>query len=334
MAITPEQKIIRKKGLFSSDIARIMCGHSVSVALDKLGTEDSFDALEDLAEIRLGKYTEPFILDAYDNLKGCKVERSLDTIYHPEIPFIGVHLDARYSPKRNVEAKTCGGYNIHLYGEPGTDLVPDYNLWQAHAGMACTGAMETEIAVCFLNLEATRSIILGEPPPVFIYRVERDYVLEDAMIKKVSHVWDCIQRGETPEPENLSDLKLIYSRASDHEVTATPEIYTKWVILSQLKALEKEVGELIEKQAFDIQKYMKDAAGLRVPDEGMNSITASMELRAKGGQLLATWKNDSDSERLDIKTLRDEQEEIYKHYLVPRPGPRKFLLKKDKKEKG
>jgi len=314
--ITPEQKQKRKSGLFSSDIARIMCGYSVQVALDKLGVSDFSDELEDLAEIRLGKIVEPFILDGYDARYGCKVERSLDTIMHPDIPWMGVHLDAR-RPVKNVEAKSAGSYNIPLWGKPGTDKVPDYVLWQGHVGMACTNAMSVDVAVCFLTLEATRSIILQEPPHVFVYTIERDYVLEEAMVRKARMVWDHIQRGETPPPENPAEVKLIYSRASNKAVEADQDTILAHRLLLGLKADKKMLEEDIERKNFTLQSYMKDAA----------------ELRDANGALLATWKNDADGVKFDLKKFEEEQPILFAQYLIPRPGPRKFLPKEVKKKR-
>lgn len=322
--ITPEQKALRQKGLFSSDIARIMCGYSVSVALEKLGVQDYSEELEDLAEIRLGKITEPIILDAYDNTFGCQVVRSPDTIMHPEYEWMGVHLDA-FRPQKNVEAKTAGVYNIPLWGKPGTDKVPDYVLWQGHVGMACTNVMSVDIAVCFLTLEATRNIILSltstadikELPPIYIYTIERDYVLEKALIDRSKAVWQYIQRGETPPPENLADIKLIYTRAIDKFVVAGDDQIADYNRLMELRSLDKELQTEIDSQKFKLQSFMQDAAELKDPN----------------GNTLATWKNDSDGVKVDLGRLENKWPQAYKDCLVPRVGSRKFLPKEVKKKK-
>lgn len=316
--ITQEQRLARKKGLFSSDIARIMCGHSVSVAQDKLGLADYSEELEDLAEIRIGKLVEPFILAAYENLYGCELTKSPDTIMHPSIPWMGVHLDAlRPAKAKNIEAKTAGVYNIPLWGKPGTDNVPEYVLWQGHAGMACTNAMSVDIPVCFITMEAMRDIILHESPPIHIYTVERDYVLEAALIKKSQMVWDCIQKGETPPPENLAEVKLIYARAVEEYVIADANILASYERLIKAVADRKLAEDEIDKEKFILQSYMGEAAELRDANEA----------------LLATWRNDSDGLQLDKKKLEEEQPAIFKKYLIPRPGPRKFLPKEKKKKK-
>lgn len=314
--ITPEERLERKGGLYSSDIARIMCGYSVSVALDKLGVADYSEELDDLAEIRIGKQVEPFILDAYDKQFGCKVERSLTQIMHPEIPWMGVHLDAR-RPGRNVEAKSAGVYNIHLWGKPGSDDVPPYVLWQAHVGMACTNAMVADIAVCFITLEATRNIILGEPPPIFMYHVERDYVLEAAMIKKATMVRECIERGETPPPENSAEVKLIYARAAAKSIDADAPTIAAHRKLLALNADMKALGEDVERQKFIIQTYMKEAAELRDPN----------------GALLVTWKNDADGLWFNRDKFEEEQQAMFNRYLEPKSGSRRFLPKEVKKKR-
>lgn len=319
MALTDLQKKRRKTGLYSSDIARIMSGYAVEVAHEKLGLSNYSDELDDLAEIRLGKHCEPLILDAYDKQFGVKVRRNIDTIMHPKIPWMGVHLDADL-PTKNVEAKTAGAYNIHLFGNPGTDQVPDYHLWQAHAGMACTEKMSVDIAVCFLTLNATRSIILKEPPPIHLYTVERDYVLEDALIKKSTYVHDCIEQGITPEPESLSDIKLIYSRADvDKVVQATPEIYGIWLDLQSDSVELAALKIKIDRYKFQLQKFMETAA--------------AMEL-SQGGRILATWKNDSDGVQFDKEKFEEENPALFNKYLIPKSGVRKFLPKLKEKKNG
>lgn len=314
--ITPEEKLERKSGLYSSDIARIMCGYSVSVALDKLGVQDYSEELDDLAEIRIGKQVEPFILDAYDKNFGCQVERSPKAIMHPEIPWMGVHLDAR-RPGRNVEAKSAGVYNIPLWGKPGSDKVPDYVLWQGHVGMACTNAMAVDIAVCFITLEATRSIILQEAPPIFIYQVERDYVLEAAMVKKATMVRDHIQQGETPPPENPAEVKLIYARAEAKSIEADAPTIAAHRRLLALGVDAKEIVESIDREKFIIQSYMRDASELRDPN----------------GALLVTWKNDADGLWFNKDKFIEEQPEVFNKYLEPKAGSRRFLPKEIKKRK-
>jgi len=317
MAITPEEREARKSGLGSSDIARIMCGHSVDVALEKLASEDDdYESvnLDDAWEIRIGKIAEPLILSAYEKRMGCELEKSPPRVTHPEYPYIFCHLDSRWPGVRTVEAKTCGHYRIGEFGDAGTDQVPDYELWQAHVFNACENTNETDIAVCFVTMEATRALILRERPPIHIYKVQRDFELEAMLIRKATMVWEYIQAGCTPPPENLEDVKRLYRRGVVTKTAqATEELYDHYLNLIDVNDKISDLEKKKRDEQMILQSFMKDAGELRY-----------------GDRLLATWKNDRDGEKLDMETLMNDYEEVYKDCLVPKRGARKFLPKKPK----
>ncbi len=316
MAITPEQREIRKAGLFSSDIARIMTGHGVQVALQKLGhIEDNGDDFEELQEFKIGKLAEPFILDAYEKKMGCTLVRDLDTQMHPDIPWMGCHLDARWT--RNVESKTVRKELRYHWGDGG-DEIPDYPLWQTIVQMSVTGLLVTDVPVCFLTLNNVRSLLAKEEPIITIFQVQRDFELEDYMIKKATHVKNCIDRGITPEPENLDDIKLIYSKAIDPAVQATPEMLEYWHEIVEVKKVLKEYEQKEKDLKFKMQSYMKAADALVLTDNV---------------RPLVTWRNDADGERFEKERFEKEHPVLYKSYLKDKLGARKFLVKIPKEKK-
>jgi hypothetical protein len=48
-----------------------------------------------------------------------------------------------------------------------------------------------------------------------------------------------------------------------------------------------------------------------------------------GGKAVATWKTSKDGSRFDVKRFERDQPEIYRQYLTPTVGTRRFLLKGD-----
>lgn len=320
MSLTPEQQERRKAGLFASDIARIMEGDGVCVALEKLGQREPED-LEEVREVKIGHKAESLIIDAYATLtrSGASIERTVPTLYHPELPWMGCHLDSR-RPDRNIEAKAIGSYNRHLWGNEGTDQVPDYVLWQVQAQMTITGAMVTDIPVCFIGAQSLKHLFLEEPPPITLFYVPRDYELGEALIKKASHVRSCIEQGTTPAPENLQDIKSVYQRAVEKKVEATPELYVVWQKLVADKTLVKELEDQVDESKFKLQEYMKEADALILIQE----LT---------GLELVTWRNDSDGYKFDVKSFEKDHPDLYMQYLKDKPGPRKFLTKDPYKKK-
>lgn len=315
--ITKVEKERRKSGLFSSDIGRIMTGRGVEVALEKLGyldnaEEEETEDWDEKQEWKIGKKAEPLILDAYDEMMGVKVERDIGTIMHPTINWMGCHQDARWT--RNVEAKTVRKEMRHNWGEGG-DQVNPYVLWQTVCQMAVSNTGITDIPVCFLHITNVRFLLAEEKPIINLYQIPRDQVLERYMIKKVTSVWEYIQQGVTPPPESLSDIKLIYTKADDPAIEATPDILKFWQELVDVKAILKAKKEKADELEFEIKAFMKNADAL--------ILTAA-------NKPLATWKNDNDGFKFNKSRLEEEKPEIFKEYLEPKPGSRRFLIKAPK----
>lgn len=324
MALTPKQRERRKSGLFATDISRIMLGNSVQVALEKLGQVDDSTG-PDPVEIEAGKKVERLILDAYEHQTSTLLmERSPDSIFHPQYEWMGAHLDARVNPKKNAEAKSVDELHMgHLWGNPGTDEVNDYVMWQAQAQMSVSGAEVTDIPVCFLNTNSLKYLLVDRLPPISIFVVYRDLACEKMLVEKSKYVWDCIQREELPAAEKPSDVRLIYKRDNGDVIEATEEIFNVYISLMEARHQLKSYEELKEKLTFQIQEYMKSAAVLKADGA---SFTNPSEIRFHG-KTLVTWKNNKDGFRPDIKELEDSYPDVYKAILKPRPGPRVFLSK-------
>jgi predicted phage-related endonuclease len=316
MAISSDQRKERIKGLFASDIGKIMTGHGVQVALEKLGRVEPVNFDDDM-EVNLGKKVEGLILDAYKRETGFRLRRNIRTEMHPTIPWMGCHRDAsalddKKIPFMNVEAKAVGFYNRWQWGNDGTDQIPDYVLWQTVAQMAVSGLKETDIPVCFITATTLKYIVLEQAPPINRFHIDRDYELEEYMMEKVNGVWQYIQEGLTPPPENLQDTKLVYARAEDPAVEATTKIIRAWRSMIENREELKRLQLLDERYKFEIESFMRKSKSLVLKNNG---------------RTIVTWKNDVDGFKFDFKRLEKEQPEIYREYLVNRPGARKFLLK-------
>lgn len=312
MALTDLQKQGRQSGLFSSDIARIMTGQSVAVALEKLGhISDDWEHLSELDEIQLGELTEPYILQAYQDKYGVELERSPE-LTHPQYEWMGSHPDSIVKPSKRVivEAKTVGTYNISEWGNPGTDQVNFYTLWQSVVHMACGDADRVDVVVCYMTLEATKYLLLKKSPPIHVFHIHRDFEAEDLMLKKARFVHDCIEAGVTPPPETLDDARLIWSKAQNIEVEASEEIVKIYNQLMKARREVKEAEKTRDGLALQIQVYMNNAATLKFDN-----------------QTLVTWKNDAPGVSFNRKKFAEENEQLYKNYLEPTEGSRRLLPK-------
>jgi predicted phage-related endonuclease len=345
MAITAEQKERRKGYIGSSDVPRIMMGRGFRVAADKLGLTDDVpdeedrEALavddgdddvfqrpgdddlveEDSFEIQIGHKVEAAVLDAYEKrMRPDELERSPDTIVSERYPWLAVHLDGRatYPARRvNTEAKTVGYYRRKEWGESADDI-PLRVQWQVQTQMLVTGLEETHIPVCFIDAVSLKYLFLEKLPPIRIYEVRADAVLQEYIVEKTRTVFEHVQAGMLPPPDTVEDVMFLYRRDDGRTVIADDATFANCVILADVKAKQKELKARRDELELNVKLAMDTAAELRFDN-----------------LLLATWKKALDGEKLDKKALERDHPDLYRRYLVPTLGSRRFLLK-DKNIKG
>lgn len=288
-----------------------MMGGGVRLCLEKMGVmePDEFDS----REIDIGTKAEGLVLDAYEHHNNTTLmARSLDTLYHPELNWLGAHLDALQSPTKNVEAKTVGFWMRSEWGD-GADECPQRVIWQVQEQMVVTGATVTDVPVCFINEDTLKDLFLGNIPKVTTYVVPADEELQYRLVKAAQHVWDCVLTKTMPEPETLADVDILYRKDNGGEIECDDDIfrlYEEAVKVHEIKvAAEKQEKQL----KLQLKDFMRDAAALRY-----------------GRSQLATWKKSADGWELDDDALAAAHPDIYKKFLVPKTGSRRFLLKEMK----
>jgi predicted phage-related endonuclease len=315
--ITEEQKERRKNGIFASDVPRIMSGDSIRLVLEKLGYEEPA-SYDDVIEVEVGNILEDKILDSYqDKNPTIQIERDAHKLefFHPDRDWQGCHLDSFWLDfTTNVEVKTVGEYNRHLWGSGG-DEVPDKVIWQTEAQMAVTGIPRTEIPVCFLNSAALKEIIVGRLPPIVIFEVHADPYLQEMIKDESSYIWSCIQNKEIPAPKTIEDLRLIYRKDNGEIIQADENTFAIYQELLSVRNTKDE----IEQRETDLQAQLQSA------------MLEASELRY-GGQAITTWKKSKDGEWFDKDRFANEYPDLYRQFLKERIGSRKFLTKKWKGE--
>lgn len=316
MTITAEERERRKSLLGSSDVAQIMTGNGVKVALQKMGEIPEPD-IDHLSSVQLGDLLEPRVIDAYEAQEGVQVIRSPSTMVHPSFPWLGAHLDAWEHPGTVIEAKNLSSFNRKEWGDPGTDQVPMLRYWQVMAQMAVSGAPKAKIPVCFINEAALTALLLGKGLPITTFVVEaRDDMIE-YLIDESRKVWRCIESRTLPEPITLRDTDLIYRQSPGvTEVKSTDEILSSYEELMNVRSAIKELEELKGARELEIKQYMRAAA-----------ILVSHK---DPGRVLATWKQSKPTKVFDRDALSVDHPELVKAYTITREGNRPFLPKEKK----
>lgn len=225
MPITPEQRQKRKNYLGSSDIAAILgfsrWKSSYDVWLEK--TDKVADVDDENDAMHAGTRFENGVLDEAEERLGSLIRNTDET----PLEFINTELRLMDHPDAiladtqiPVEAKTAGlfGPVVDVWGEDGTDQVPDHVILQAHVHMICT-ARELCHVIAFIGGRG-----FG------LFHVELDQKIEDAIAGAAQMFWvENVQHDTPPDSQPSIDLLKRVRRQPDSVVDVDPAIVAEWM---------------------------------------------------------------------------------------------------------
>jgi putative phage-type endonuclease len=212
--LSDEQMAERALGLGASDVATIAGVNpwrsAFELYLEKIGELDPDARLDDAARGRFerGHRLEDVALEWDRDISGEPFERVNRTIWHPRLPFLYCHPDARRRPwsrtRRLIEVKTAA----RKWTE-----VPRHVEAQVAAQMACTGADSVDI------------VVLGFDGPPTRFLVKRDEQLITALEGLATAFWDRVQRRDPPPMDGSAGASSWLDRRwrEEPERLATPE---------------------------------------------------------------------------------------------------------------
>jgi putative phage-type endonuclease len=287
MTLSPSQIDARLAGISATDVAAIIgvnpyCS-AVQVWAAKRGEGPP---PTDTERSTWGERLEPLIRDDYAQRHGVHVERR-GTLAHLDRPWMLASPDGLvYSggadePDRGLEIKTHTIRLRHLYGDPGTDEVPPYELCQCAWGMAVTGLPRWDLVVFMDNQPAE-------------YVIDRDDELIAGLQERAERfLVDNVRGGAPPDPdgsEMYSEwLKARWAKNRPELIDIGNELET-WALIDQardLKALLEAKGEALEKIIQTLKVRVGDAGGLTWRD-------------ANGRAQKITWTRNKPSARVDV----------------------------------
>lgn len=304
--ITPAQRAARKNGLGASDIFRLIYAPK-DLWLEKTGRADGFDGSE---ATRWGDKFEPVILDAAGEELGCKVVRPAET-FHADNGIMFANLDGMVNKVERgspiVEAK-----NSQIegdWGDPSNDGtgvgIPERVLFQVTAQMICSGSRIAYVARMLhkFGIHFTLS------------RVDFNSVLADAIEERAGEFWrKHVQADVMPELGEVSpDTAARILRRAGVSQIITEATYLDWSKARRAR-LDAEKAEEIA-----CAKLLAEMMG-------------ADEARIGDGTLVATHFQSKDSERFDTEAFKAKHPDLWRAFLVTRPGSRRLLDKAAKKE--
>lgn len=296
----------RKKGIGGSDVAAIL-GFSpykspYQLWLDKTGRSERKESQNESAHF--GNLLEDVVAKEFSRRTGMKVQRvtqqlSLENIgepwaignidravVNPEIAGRVFFKDGKLTTDMILECKTASEYMSKLFGEEGSDHIPDYYLTQCLWYLKLTGAK-----VCYL------AVLIGGNK-FRMYRIERDEDLIESIFKQVKAFWfNHVVADVPPDPTCFDDVLHRWS---------------KHVVGKQVEATFEQIK--LNEELIAVQGRQK--ADKAREDEIKLTLVSSMqdaEMMISQGMTICTYKEQS-STRIDSTLLKKEEPDLFAKY--------------------
>jgi predicted phage-related endonuclease len=221
--------------------------------------------IEQSEDMEVGSLMEPVVLEMYVRRSGNCIKTGLPLHFHGEYSFMAATPDAIGFPRANplvdshdpkaflpmewgVDAKTstdrmflkdATAEDTNKYGQEGTDLVPDYTLWQMQQQCAVFGFQFVDVPVLFGRHYRG-------------YRVHRDETLIDALVSAEKELAERILADDPPEPNfqhprTRECLRALYGLQQGTSIVLSDENFERWVGVQrrkqEVKDLEAEIAE-------------------------------------------------------------------------------------------
>lgn len=294
----------RKKGIGGSDVAAIL-GFSpykspYQLWLDKTGRSERSESQSESAHF--GHLLEDVVAKEYSRRAGVKVQRVTQQLSLPDHPWAIGNIDraiinpeisgnvrfkdGKLTTDQLLECKTASEYLAKLFGEEGSDQVPDYYLTQCLWYLLLSGCQFIDLAV----------LIGGNK--FRMYRIERDEDLIDSIFRQVKAFWfNHVIADVPPDPTCFDDVLHRWS---------------KHVVGKQVEATFEQIK--LNEELIAVQGRQKTDKARE--DEIKLTLVSSMqdaEMMISQGMTICTYKEQS-STRIDSTLLKKEEPELFEKY--------------------
>ena len=244
---------LRAKGVGGSDIAALVGldprRDAFAVYADKLGL---VEREEPTARMRMGKRLERVIAEAYGEETGQVIVWSDLTLCHPERTWQVYTVDAYVEiPAIGVlDAKNVSFDQSPLWGDAGTDQVPDWIACQCQWYCSGTGLPWCDVAALFGGYDLR------------IYRVNRDADIEETLLEVAERFWNQNVLKQVAPPIGHSDVANRYLRQRfpknvSNIREATPDEINLMLLYKQARAVFTEA----QARKIEAENAVKEAIG-------------------------------------------------------------------------
>lgn len=291
MTLSPDQIAKRLEGITATDASAVLGVNPyrsiVDVWLEKRGEVVPFVGN---SRTRWGNKIEPLVRADYEERTGLRIDVP-GTLAHPDFPWMmctpdGVAYD-KSEPVRGLEIKDHTFRMMHMFGDPGTDEVPLWELVQCVWSMGVTGLTRWDL-VAYIDNQPTD------------YVIDRDDDLIDLMRERAERfLVDCVRGGATPEPDGSESFdRWLKARHAKNNTTLIDigDDNDTFTLIERARAVRDQAADLDDEHAKIIQK-------LKLKIEGNAGLTWK---NAKGRAENITWKRNKASRRVDYAGLAND----------------------------
>lgn len=302
MSLSPEQIENRRDGITATDVAAVVGVHPYKSAVDvwaeKTGQAQPFDGN---TRTKWGEILEPVIRADYEERKGVRVE-TRGTLSHPDHPWMKatpdglVYVGNDNEPDRGLEIKCHTMHLAYLYGAPGSDEVPQYELCQVSWGMGVTSLRRWDL-VAFID---------GQPAD---YVIDRDQELIDMLRERAERFRrDHVLANVPPPPDgsaaytswlnarHTSDNALAALVSIEGDTEAMRDVERLRTLRDEIHALETHEGLVVQ----SLKARIGDHAGISWPN-GKPAPSKGKNMGVRPVDKI-TWKKSKDSTGSDYRT--------------------------------
>lgn len=276
----------RKRGIGGSD-AGAVCGlnpyrTAIQVYYDKTTTEIQ---QSDNEAMRQGRDLEDYVARRFMEATGKKVRRANAMYYHEDHPFMLADVDRMIvGENTGLECKTASPYMEDKWKDGN---VPVHYLIQCHHYMAVCGADAWYIA----------ALIFGRG--FVYYRIDRDEELISSLIQIETDFWEeHVLKKVLPAPDGSETAdKAIAEYFRQSNAVSIP-----------LNGFDKKLER--RQELLEVMKRMETEK--RRIDQELKLYLGEAEI-AENEHFRVSWKS-VESSRLDEKSLKEEEPEVYEKY--------------------
>jgi putative phage-type endonuclease len=304
--LTDDQLKMRLTGVGASEAGAVVGVDPFRSALDVWMLKTGLSTVEPNKYMEWGHRLESVVLDKYADETGAQVDRTNETLRHPDMPHILATLDGR-TDDCLVEVKTTS--RSEGWGDAFTDDVPDSVLLQCVQQMAVTDVDRVDVAMLNLSRRDFR-----------IYHIRRDLELESMLLDKVSSFWVAnVVANVAPE---VTPALVLARNPKDNGIMIEATVDQMWSMkeLARINAKIKALG----KDADQLKGLLKVAIGENSGISTPHGSTATWKSRT--GSKFVAWEAVASILAVKLGIDRFEFDELTTRHTETRKGTRAFRL--------